>query len=93
MKCPHCNKTLEYPNYAWHNATNYRQTVRVTTECCYKIVSLTPIYSVKIEKAEGKDHGYGPEDDWGVPEGAAGKLTYKQLDEKIEADHQKLAKK
>lgn len=89
MKCPHCNKTLKYPNYAWHNATNYHQTVRVTTECCYKIVSLTPIYSVEIQKAEGTDHGNGPEDDWGTPEGEKGKLAYKQLDDKIEAEIQK----
>lgn len=86
MKCPHCNKTLVFPQYAFHNATSYRQTVRVTTECCHKIVSLTPVYSVKVAKAEGKDYGNGPEDDWGVPEGDGGKLAYQKLDEKIAAD-------
>lgn len=69
MRCPQCNKTLQYPSYAWHNATNYRQSVRVTTECCGKIVRLSPVYSVRVEKAEGIDYGEGPVDDWGTPEG------------------------
>lgn len=82
MKCPHCGKTLLYPNRAWHNAVSYQQTVRVTTECCFQIVSLTPVYSVKIEVAEGTDHGDGPEDDWGVPVGKKGKLAYIELDKR-----------
>lgn len=92
MKCPHCNEEIKCPNYAWHNVTSYKESVCVTTECCYRIVMLIPTVSVEIIKAEGEDHGDGPEDYWGVPEGVAGKLAYEKLDEKIKTDHHKLEK-
>ena len=85
MNCPHCDKELRYPNRAWHNAVNYKKTVRVTTECCYKIISLTPVSSVKIEKAVGQftDRDGNMMDDWCVPEGELGKEEYELMDAEI----------
>lgn len=64
-RCPHCNKQLKVPNYAWHNADAYDQRVNVTTECCDKMITITPIRTYNVSKYEGT----ATEDDWGVPPG------------------------
>jgi hypothetical protein len=72
MICPHCKGTLLYPARAWHNAMTYDRSVRVTTECCSKPVTLAPVKSISISPVFGN----AGEDDWGVP----------YLKTKVEAD-------
>ncbi len=62
MKCPHCNEELKVPERAFRNADTYSRSVRVATECCYKLVRLTPqrAWSVSTEVIDAD------EDDWGV---------------------------
>jgi len=62
-QCVHCNKRLLIPNRAWHNADNYNKAVNVTTECCGKMITITPVRTYRIDKYLGDN----TEDDWGVP--------------------------
>jgi hypothetical protein len=76
VKCPNCKSRMKVPIRAWYNADSYSDGVRVTTECCFKIVRIRPIRSYQVEIANGVDWGDGPVDDWDVPEGDAGRKAY-----------------
>jgi len=65
MICPHCKKDLKVPNYAWHNADAYSNRVKVVTECCGKMVRISPVRSYSVSKHDGE----AIEDDWGTPIG------------------------
>jgi len=81
MKCPYCQQDIQLPDYARHNINAYEKALLVTTKCCYQIVKLIPIRSFKVEKSRGENGDNGPEDDWGVPEGEDGRLTYEKQEE------------
>ncbi len=67
MKCPHCRKELDVPEYAWMNADTYSKRCHVVTECCGRMVAITPIRSFLVAKSNA------PVDDWGKePAVAAG---------------------
>jgi hypothetical protein len=62
-RCPHCGEQLKTPDCVWYYADQYDSVTNVTTECCGKMIVITPVrtYSIKIYK------GSLTEDDWGVP--------------------------
>lgn len=61
MNCPWCSKELDVPDYAVINATTYRNRVKVVTNCCGNMVSVTPLYSYRATKYTGTE----TVDDWG----------------------------
>lgn len=83
MKCPYCQQDIQLPMYAWLNGIDHANESRVTTQCCYQIIKLIPIRSFRVEKSQGENGDNGPEDDWGVPEGELGKITYQKQEEAI----------
>lgn len=72
MKCPHCNKTLDVPSFAWGNADTYHNTVKVVTECCGNMVRITPIRKYEVTCVDPNelrytDHNGNKLDDFGRP--------------------------
>jgi len=63
MKCPHCRKELEYPDYAYNNAVTYQKSCTVATECCGKFIYIKPVTNIVVEKLKNKP---GDTDDWGT---------------------------
>lgn len=61
MKCPHCRKTLELPDFARRNMESYGKSCLIVTDCCEKIVRVWPVFTFSAEKYEGKK----TVDDWG----------------------------
>jgi hypothetical protein len=86
MICPQCNQELKMPNRGVNNALAYNNIQRVTTECCYKIIKITPIRSYTIEADAATC------DDWGVPIGEEGKKAYEELDQDIQKQFEKRIK-
>ncbi|MDF9909577.1 UNVERIFIED_ORG: hypothetical protein OKW14_001503 [Pantoea brenneri] len=62
MECPHCKKELSYPEYAWSNAYQYKKSCTVATDCCGKAISVTPRFTVDVQKSDATGT-----DDWGSP--------------------------
>lgn len=61
MKCPHCSKTLELPDFALNNMEAYGKSCRIVTDCCGKMVFARPIVTFHAVKYEGEK----TVDDWG----------------------------
>jgi hypothetical protein len=62
MKCPHCNKEVKVPPYAWYNAENYKNAVLVKTECCGNPIVIYPKTEFDVYIYDGDR----TTDDWGL---------------------------
>lgn len=61
MICPHCNHEFEIPDNVIRNMDVYQQRSHVVTDCCGKIVRLTPRTTFTVSAANPSI----TVDDWG----------------------------
>lgn len=62
-RCPYCNKIAIFNEYVYTTCAAYLETNNAVTECCGKIVTVSPHVEFELYQYEGEE----TIDSWGVP--------------------------